>query len=195
MLIKEPVMTDSLEADQSATVVITHHVLDVHHDAYENWLKEIGSIAKSYPGHLGVMIIRPIPGATSTYTIVIRFDTRDHLLAWMGSADRNRLIEKVQPLLMEDDRYLVQSGLDFWFTPEGIKPKFPKRWKQSVLTWSAIYPLVLSISLLVEFLRRYLGVADHHYLQLLLITGIVVWLMVYVVMPRYTKLVHRWLHT
>ena len=109
-------------------------------------------------------------------------------------ADRNRLIEKVQPLLMEDDRYLVQSGLDFWFTPEGIKPKFPKRWKQSVLTWSAIYPLVLSISLLVEFLRRYLGVADHHYLQLLLITGIVVWLMVYVVMPRYTKLVHRWLH-
>jgi antibiotic biosynthesis monooxygenase (ABM) superfamily enzyme len=188
-------MTDSPEADQSATVVITHHVLDAHHDDYEHWLKEIGSIAKSYPGHLGVMIIRPIPGATSTYTIVIRFDTRDHLLAWMESADRNRLIEKVQPLLMEDDRYLVQSGLDFWFTPEGVKPKFPKRWKQSVLTWSAIYPLVLSISLLVEFLRRYLGVADHHYLQLLLITGIVVWLMVYVVMPRYTKLVHRWLHT
>ena len=29
-------MTDSLEADQSATLVITHHVLDVHHDAYEN---------------------------------------------------------------------------------------------------------------------------------------------------------------
>lgn len=188
-------MTDSLESDQSATVVITHHVLDIHHDEYENWLKEIGSIAKSYPGHLGVMIIRPIPGATSTYTIVIRFDTRDHLLAWMGSADRNRLIEKVQSLLMEEDRYLVQSGLDFWFTPEGIKPKFPKRWKQSVLTWSAIYPLVLGISLLVEFLRRYLGITDHHYLQLLLITGIVVWLMVYIVMPRYTKLVHRWLHS
>lgn len=29
-------MTDSLEADQSATVVITHHVPDVNHDAYEN---------------------------------------------------------------------------------------------------------------------------------------------------------------
>lgn len=188
-------MTLSMEPEQNATVVITHRVLEAHQDDYENWLKEIVPVAKSYPGHLGAMIIRPIPGATSTYTIVIRFDTRDHLLAWMGSSDRTRLIDKVQPLLMEDDRYLVQSGLDFWFTPEGIKPKYPKRWKQSVLTWSAIYPLVLSISLLVELLRRYLGVADHHYLQLLLITGIVVWLMVYVVMPRYTKLVHRWLHS
>jgi len=188
-------MTLSMEPEQNATVVITHRVLETHQDDYENWLKEIVPVAKSYPGHLGAMIIRPIPGATSTYTIVIRFDTRDHLLAWMGSSDRTRLIDKVQPLLMEDDRYLVQSGLDFWFTPEGIKPKYPKRWKQSVLTWSAIYPLVLSLSLLVELLRRYLGIADHHYLQLLLITGIVVWLMVYVVMPRYTKLVHRWLHT
>lgn len=187
-------MTFPTESDQNATVVITHRVLDERQDDYEHWLQEIMPVAKSYPGHLGVIIVRPVPGATSTYTIVIRFDTREHLLAWMESADRTRLIEKAQPLLVEDDRYLVHSGLDFWFTPEGIKPKFPKRWKQGVLTWSAIYPLVLSVSLMVEFLRRYLGIADHHYLQLLLITGVVVWLMVYVVMPRYTKLVHRWLY-
>jgi antibiotic biosynthesis monooxygenase (ABM) superfamily enzyme len=187
-------MTDALHPEENATAVITHRVREDHQNDYENWLKEIGAVAKSYPGHLGVMIIRPVPDATFTYTIVIRFDTRGHLLTWMESADRKRLIEKVQPWLMEDDRYLVQSGLDFWFTPEGIKPKFPKRWKQSVVTWSAIYPLVLGISMAVEYLRRALGIADHHYLQLLLITGVVVWLMVYIVMPRYTKLVHRWLY-
>ncbi len=187
-------MTDALLDDQNATVVITHHVREDHQDDYENWLKEIGLVARSYPGHLSAMIIRPIPGASSTYTIVIRFDTRDHLLAWMGSPDRSRLIDKVQPFLMEEDRYQVQSGLDFWFTPEGSKPKFPKRWKQSLVTWSAIYPLVLSVTLLVNYLWHRFRLGDHHYLQMLLITGIVVLLMVYVVMPRYTRLIHRWLH-
>jgi antibiotic biosynthesis monooxygenase (ABM) superfamily enzyme len=34
----------------------------------------------------------------------------------------------------------------------------------------------------------------YYYLNMLAITGIVVLLMVYIVMPRYTKLIHRWLY-
>ena len=187
-------MTIALEMDDNATVVITHRVRDSHQNDYESWLKEIGVVARSYPGHLGALIIRPVPGASSTYTIVIRFDTQEHLHAWMGSPERDRLIAKVQPCLVEDDRYDVQSGLDFWFTPEGVKPKFPKKWKQSLVTWSAIFPLVTGMSLLVNALVDALGIPHNYYLNTLVITGIVVLLMVYVVMPRYTKLVHRWLY-
>lgn len=187
-------MTLAVETDENATVVITHRVRDTHLDDYENWLQEIGSVAKSYPGHLGAMIIRPVPGASSTYTIVIRFDMREHLCSWLNSQERARLIEKVQPCLVEDDRYQVQSGLDFWFTPEGVKPKFPKKWKQSIVTWSAIYPLVVGVSFLVGALLHAIGLSNHYYLSTLFITGIVVLLMVYIVMPRYTKLLHQWLY-
>ena len=37
------------------------------------------------------------------------------------------------------------------------------------------------------------GLPDNRYLRTLIVTCIVVLLMVYVVMPRYTKAVHRWL--
>jgi hypothetical protein len=142
---------------------------------------------------MGVQIIRPVAGATTKYTAIIRYDTRDNLLAWMGSTERKQLIEKAQPFLADDDKFYVRSGLDFWFTPEGAQAKLPTRWKQFLVTWSAIYPLVIATSLVANLLIGKLAIADNYYIKILVVTGIVVSLMVYVVMPRYTKLVSRWL--
>ena len=52
-------MTLAVETDDNATVVITHLVRDTHLNVYESWLQEIGTVARSYPGHLGALIIRP----------------------------------------------------------------------------------------------------------------------------------------
>ena len=111
----------------------------------------------------------------------------------MESPTRTRLIEKVQPLFVTGDDFFISSGLDFWFTPAGAKAKVPVRWKQYLVTWSAIYPLVLGVPLVVEPMLRHLGVSNNHFLTTFAITGAVVFLMVYVVMPRYTKLIQRWL--
>ena len=178
-----------------ATAVITHRVRDGQQEGYDDWLNEIGPLCRSYPGHLDLQIIRPIPGLTATYTVIIRFDTREHLQGWMSSPDRKRLIEQVRPLLVQDDDFFIRSGLDFWFTPEGARAKVPVRWKQFLVTWSAIFPLVLVIPLVVALGLRQLGVPQNHYLDLLLSTGSVVWIMVYLVMPHYTKLIQRWLFT
>jgi antibiotic biosynthesis monooxygenase (ABM) superfamily enzyme len=187
------IMTFPMDIDQNATVVISHRVKEGCQDSYEKWLNEIVPVSKTYPGHLGVMVVRPVPSATTTFTVIIRFDTRDHLLAWMGSEDRKRLIERVKPCLADDDKFFVRSGLDFWFTPEGAKAKLPTRWKQFLVTWSAIYPLVLLAFPAVESVLHQLAIPDNRYFRTLIVTSVVVLLMVYVVMPRYTKLVHRWL--
>ncbi|MDT3777542.1 antibiotic biosynthesis monooxygenase [Nitrospira sp. MA-1] len=180
---------------RGATGVITHRVRDGQQEGYDAWLNEIGPLCRSYPGHLDLQIIRPIPGLTATYTVIIRFDTREHLQEWMSSQDRKRLIEQVRSLLAQDDDFFIRSGLDFWFTPEGARAKVPVRWKQFLVTWSAIYPLVLVIPLVVALVLRQLGVPYNHYLDLLFSTGFVVWVMVYLVMPHYTKLIQRWLFT
>ncbi len=184
---------DSL--DQGATVVITHRVREGKHAEYETWLDEIAPLCKASPGHLDWHIVRPIPGLTETYTVIIRFDTAAHLQQWMDSPTRARLIDKVHPLFVTGDDFFVSSGLDFWFTPGGAKAQVPVRWKQYLVTWSAIYPLVLGVPLVVTPLLRRLGVPDNHLLTALAVTGTVVFLMVYVVMPRYTKLIKRWLFT
>lgn len=178
--------------EQGATAVISHRVREDRQDDYEKWLDEIVPVCKAHPGHLGVQIIRPVAGATATYTVIIRFDTREHLLDWMGSQDRKQLIDNVRPLLAEDDKFVVRSGLDFWFTPEGVKAKLPTRWKQFLVTWSAIYPLVLGVPLVLDPVMRHLGVPENHYVQTLIVTFVVVLLMD-VIMPRYTKLAGRWL--
>ncbi|HEY0843688.1 antibiotic biosynthesis monooxygenase [Methylotenera sp.] len=186
-------MTFTLDTEQTATVVISHHVRDDAKLDYEAWLNEIIPVAKSYPGHLGVSIVHPVAGATVTYTVIIRFYTRKNLLTWMQSDARKKLIKKVQPYLVEDDKFFVRSGLDFWFTPQEAKAKLPTKWKQLLMTWSAIFPLVLTMSAFVNWLANSISVTLGHELTVLITTFLVVLMMVYVVMPRYTKLVHKWL--
>jgi hypothetical protein len=111
----------------------------------------------------------------------------------MHSRDRQHLIDKVRPFLAEDDKFRVLEGRDSWFTPETVKAKLPTRWKQFLVTWSAIYPLVLLMSHLITSAMRELKLPENFYLRMLCVTCAVVWLMVYVVMPRYTRLVHNWL--
>jgi len=179
--------------EHGATVVITHRVSAAQQPQYEDWLNEIGPICRASQGLLDWHIIRPISGLTDTYTVIIRYDNHQNLQHWMESAERQRLIAKIQAVLASKDEFYINSGLDFWFSQGGQKAKPPVRWKQFLVTWSAIYPLVVGIPMLLFPLLRWLQVPGNHYLDTLLLTGIVVSLMVWVVMPRYTKLVHRWL--
>lgn len=173
--------------------MVTHRVGSDKHADYEKWLEEMAPLCKASSGHLDWHAVRPIPGLTETYTIIIRFDTETHLRQWMESPARTRLIDKVRPLLVTGDDFFVSSGLDFWFTPAGAEAKMPVRWRQYLVTWSAIYPLVLSVPLVVTPVLHHLGVPDNRFVVTLAVSGIVVFLMVYVVMPRYTKLIQRWL--
>lgn len=179
--------------NQGATVVITHRVRAGKHADYEAWLIEIAPLCKAAPGHLDWHLVRPVAELTETFTVIIRFDTAAHLKQWMDSPARAQLIEKVGPLLVTGDDFFVSSGLDFWFAPGGAKASIPVRWKQYLVTWSAIFPLVLGVPLFVRPLLSRLGAPDSHLLTTLVVTGTVVFLMVYVVMPRYTKLIKRWL--
>jgi antibiotic biosynthesis monooxygenase (ABM) superfamily enzyme len=179
--------------EKGATVVITHHVSAIQQPQYEKWLNEIGPICKASQGLLDWHIIRPITGLTDTYTVIIRYDNHQNLRNWIESEDRKRLISKIDKLLANQEYVQINSGLDFLFSEVGEKPKTPVRWKQFLITWSAIFPLVVTLPLILLPILRWIKVPDNHLLNTLIVTGAVVSLMVYVVMPRYTKLVRHWL--
>ena len=180
--------------NQGASVVITHHILHGKQDEYENWLAEIVPMSKHSMGFIDLQIVRPIPDLTFVYTVIIRFDTIDHLKLWMDSPARKKLIEKANPLFRKNDRYQIRSGLDFLFNAENEGNKVPVRWKQYLVTWSAIYPLSIGVPLLLLPLLRLLKVPANHYSDALINSGTIVLLMVFVVMPKYTKLLKKWLY-
>ena len=79
--------------DKGATVVITHRVQPGKESLYDEWLNEIGPLCRSSKGHLDWHLIRPLTGLSATFTVIIRFDTRENLANWMDSEHRKRLIE------------------------------------------------------------------------------------------------------
>jgi hypothetical protein len=77
-------------------------------------------------------------------------------------------------------------------TANQIAPRTqPPRYKMFLLTWLAIYPLITAIYLLFGSLLNALPLL----LRTLLLTGVLVYLMTYLVMPKLTKAFHRWLKT
>lgn len=98
---------------EGATVVIAHRLRENALAAYEDWLQEIAPLCKASPGHLDWHIVRPIPGLSETYTIFIRFDTIDHLRAWMESPTRARLIKKDPAPVCHRRRLLYQQRAGF----------------------------------------------------------------------------------
>lgn len=180
---------------QGATVVINHHILDGKQSEYEDWLNEIGPICRKSIGNIDWQIIRPIPNLTFNYTVIIRYDTIENLKLWMESEERKTLIEKAKPLFTKEDRYHIKSGLDFLFYTANESPKTaPARWKQYLVTWSAIYPLSLLIPLVVIPLVQALHFPENRFITSLFVSGLIVYIMVYWLMPNYTKLIKKWLY-
>ncbi len=66
------------------------------------------------------------------------------------------------------------------------------QWR-TLIAWSAIYPLVLVLPMVVVPGLRRFGLPDNRFLIMLLVTATLILLMTHVIMPRYMRLVRRWL--
>ena len=177
--------------DRSVTFIITHTVKEGAAQRYEDWLADILGLVSTFPGYLGREIFLPANGMRK-YTTILRFDTLEHLNAWAESDERSSYINRVRDLLEKGDVHEVRTGIDFWFTPEGVKP--PKSWKQFSLTLSAVYPLSLIIPLLLGPLFNVAPSLNHLFIKALLISATLTALLTFAIMPRYTRLVKRWLY-
>lgn len=176
----------------SVTSVIQHQVKPEGVAPYEQWLTRIMPVAARFPGHRGVNVIPPAAG-NATYTITIRFDSLAHAEDWFRSQARRQLMEEAAPFLAGDEKVDTVTGLEFWFRPPpGQKPA--KRYKQFLLTLSVIYPLTLVVPPLVRRLLDPLPLLHNPYVEHLVASAVVVGLLAYVVMPRYTRLMAKWLY-
>ena len=179
---------------QSVVVsVIRHTVIPGKDQEYEAWLRDIVPIAGNAEGHRGMNVIRPHTGSR-TYTIALHFDTLEHLEQWLASGVWKPLILKVQHLLQDGEEVEIKTGLEFWFRPPDSEQKRAKPYKQFLITLSVIFPLTMLVPWLLTPLFRAAPVLGMPGITHFLVAGIVVALMTYVIMPRYTRLMAAWLY-
>jgi len=171
------------------TLVITHTLLPGQAERYEQWLSKIMPIAAEFPGHLGANVIRPSEGQ-SLWTVIIRFDTIEHLYAWTQSDTRNVLVKEIEPLLAEGDKTEVRTEAAFWFTPPEPHVRKPKQWKQFLMTLLVIFPSTNVVPQVTGALLPGLkGSLLLHLINDACVVALVVWLW----MPIVTRLFAGWL--
>lgn len=178
-------------ADYHVTAVITHLVKPGREEGYEEWMRGIIPVAKTFQGHLGVNILRPQKGVHSEYIIVLHFDHHQNLQAWLESDVRREWIERVKPLIQTSEDVQVLTGLETWFElPRRPQKSPPKRYKMVLLTWLAVF---VTLSIVSRLLSPLLAPLPALLAQVITI-GIVVWILTYLLMPQLTRLFYKWLY-
>jgi uncharacterized protein len=170
---------------------VTRRIKPGHEAAYEGFLAGISGAASAFPGYLGVEVFRPTGGQGGEYRTVYRFDSVVHLHAWVESAERAAWLQRADPHVAGPMRTQVLTGLEGWFTlptQPGAPP--PPPYKMALVTWVTIFPLITLVVVASAPLLGGLPLV----VRLAVTTGVTVPLMTWVVMPRVTRLLHRWLY-
>ncbi|WP_110950283.1 antibiotic biosynthesis monooxygenase [Pseudomonas bohemica] len=192
VLSADAIPTSSLSADEIVTLVVKHRVRQGLEARYEAWLRRIVAIAGTYPGHLGVDIIRGKFEGLHMFTCVLRFCSTDAMQSWLDSAQRRELVAEASPMLADGDFTEVNPHNEFWFVPASESP--PPRWKQACVTFLVICPLTLLIPLLWGPVFRAVPILGHYVISTALVTVTIVLLVVYLLMPQATRLFAPWLN-
>jgi antibiotic biosynthesis monooxygenase (ABM) superfamily enzyme len=176
---------------EPVTVVVTRRVRSGSETAYEAWLERLIEGASAMPGYLGARVQRPGAGEPPVYTSIFRFDSVEHLRAFEASDLRRRALQEVTDLVEADAVWSRLTGLELWFTPPaGTVVPQPSRFRMALVMIVVVYGLVLSIGQLVGAV---LGFAPQP-IRLLVTIVIEVFLMTYVLMPRLTRGLARWIY-
>ncbi len=183
----------NIEVDRKnhqVTAVISHYIRPGRESGYETWLQGISQVARQFEGHDGVTILRPQAGSRKEYVIILRFDTYQNLCRWMKSKERQEWIDRAKPLTEKSESVQVLTGLEALVSLPNTASSPPPKYKTAFVTWIGVF---VCVSILGYFFTPYLAGLPY-LLRQAIMTGLVVILLAYVVMPRLTRLFHGWLH-
>jgi hypothetical protein len=173
------------------TIVVRRRVRPGCETDYEAWLERLTrGAAAQFKGYLGTEFHRPAsPGGE--YRSVFRFDSVDHLDAFERSDFRAGMLAEAAPLFTADAAWERMTGLEFWFDPPpGTKVPQPSPHRMALVLIVVVFALVLALNLILGPLMTGWPLP----LRVLVTVCIQVGLMTYVIMPRLTPRIARFIY-
>src|SRR5262249_39931297 len=121
------------------TAVISMRVQPGQEAAYQDWQRRIAAVEATFPGFTGYRLDPPVPGVQDNWTTMIRFDSDEHLDAWLNSEQRQKLLEETPHFSAEYHTRKVRTGFDQWFTSgRGAGAEAPPAWKGNMIVLLAL---------------------------------------------------------
>lgn len=137
---------DSEISDPLVTVMVTNRVAEGQVEAFLDWRRRMAEAESRYPGFRGSEVFRPIDGVQDEWTTVYRFDTAEHLDAWLTSADRRRML--AEGGFGDFALRTIDQSFGNWFAFDGRGAAPPSNFKTSIAVWLGLYPTVVLLTLL-----------------------------------------------
>ena len=166
---------------EPVTVVITRRVRPGREDDFAAWFEDLRVAAGRIPGYLGTTVLADPSGMRH---IVERFANEESVRAWEASPDRARVIATADAFSSAERRHL--TGLETWFDIPGAPP----RWKMAATTFIAAYPIAYIV-------LRFVGPHETSLpasVRALITVAVLVPTLTWIVMPRLTHALRRWLY-
>lgn len=177
--------------DEGLTVVVSHTVESRWEDEFVAWQEQVDLAQRAFAGFRGSETFRPVPGASEEWTTIFRFDTEDHLNAWLDSSERGRLLDSGRRFEdFELRRIPTPFGAWFSFTgPGGEAAPPPPNWKSALSVLVGLYPTVVLLTLAISELWPKGALWETLLLGNILSVSLLTW----VVMPVVTRALRFWL--
>jgi hypothetical protein len=148
-----------LSPQDMVTEIITVSVKPGMEEAYHDWVDRIRQVEAKFPGYQGLQLQPPIPGLQENWVSLLRFDTAEHLNAWLESDARRDALREVEPFIDKREQQ-VATAFSGWFTFGDAPGQAPPSWKQSMIVLLTLYPIVMLELLLLNPLTQSLGMAE-----------------------------------
>ncbi len=120
--------------------------------------------------------------------VVVRFDNREHLDAWLRAPVRKNFMNEVEQYVDHYTLRRIGSGFEGWFdTSENATP--PARWRQALVILSALFPIIMIMRRLLAPIFLHLPLPAAYLILLALDVAV----LTYFVMPHYSRFMNFWL--
>ena len=176
-------------APEPVTVVFSQRIAPHNEAEFVELHEDVVGRLRSFAGFLGSDLLRPVEGVQDEHVIIASFASRTDLDRWLESDSRREWLVRTDQLVEGNRTVNVVGGFGGWFPAQPNQPEGPKRWKQSIAVFLALFPTSLIITLVrVEVapsMNVVLGVFIGNVLGILALT--------YVLMPRVTRWLGSWL--
>jgi len=176
-------------APEPVTVVFSQLIAPDNHDAFVRLHEDVVERMSGFTGFLGSELLQPVSGVQDEHVIVASFTSRPALDTWLESPERKEWLAETARLVEGDRTMNVVGGFGGWFPAQPSQPQGPKRWKQSIAVFIALFPTALAITLVR------IQVAPGMNVVLAVLIGNVLGILAlsYVLMPRVTSWLGDWL--
>lgn len=180
--------THRRRAPGTVSSVFAYRIRPGCEDQFRDWRARILEASRTWEGFLGTESFDTFDSARPEYIVVVRFDSREHLDAWLHSKVRADFVKEVHQYVEDYQVRRIGSGFEGWFEySHDVTPI--TAWRQGMVVLSTLFPVIM---IMRYFLSPLFSILPFPVAFLILLIADVS-VLSFLIMPHFSRLMNFWL--